>query len=114
MLAFIEALDPKTTQLKQKQISVLVLHLIFCCLNVSLSFCRMGITLKIRLCYVLKNIVLWNLLCVWILIMIELKGSVDPSLQSSTEAKVCDFEICRDGAYPDKHTRFICNNTMKI
>ena len=46
--------------------------------------------------------------------MTGLKGSVDPSLQSSSEAKVCDFEICRDGAYPDKHTRFICDNTMKI
>ena len=46
--------------------------------------------------------------------MTGLKGSVDPSLQSSSEAKVCDFEICRDGAYPDKHTRFICDNSMKI
>ena len=70
---------------------------------------------KIRLlCFVLINRVLLNLLCVWILIMTGLKGSVDPSLQSRSEAKVCDFEICRDGAYPDKHTRFICDNIMKI
>ena len=68
---FYKALDTKTTQLNQKQISLFVLHLIFHRLTVVLvSFCSLigGITPTV-FCFVLitlVNSVLLKLLCVWI------------------------------------------------
>ena len=63
---FFHVLDTKTTWLNQKQISVLVLHIIFQRLTVvSVSFCSLikGITPKIRmLWFVLTNSLLFNLI----------------------------------------------------
>ena len=68
---FLQALDIKTTQFSQKQVSVLILHLIFKCLTfVLVSFCSFikRTTMKICMLYfVLKNSFHLNLFCVCIL-----------------------------------------------